>query len=261
VSRLFELQGRAGATSSGLDVVLATALGVDHPAAVVLPPLGSVAPPGADGQVQGLAAAAIGRASDALVGLAEGAVLVPVSSLQLAPVAGLDPDLGLVQVHGGASGEPVSGAVWTEGVAAGQLALAHELVGASRTMLQLARDHAVERIQFDRPIAQFQAVRHKLAESLVAIEGAHDAAEAAWDEGTPLAAAAAKAIAGRSARLTAKHCQQVLAGIGFTLEHPFHRHLRRGLVLDRLLGDATSLTRAMGEQLLRERALPPMLAL
>ena len=53
-----------------------------------------------------------------------------------------------------------------------QLALAHELVGVSRRMLALAREHALERVQFDQPIAKFQAVRHRLAETLVAIETA-----------------------------------------------------------------------------------------
>src|SRR5437773_1616486 len=47
VSTLFELQGIANATSSALDVVLGSALGVD--AAVVLPPLGRWDPPGARG--------------------------------------------------------------------------------------------------------------------------------------------------------------------------------------------------------------------
>ena len=156
---------------------------------------------------------------------------------------------------------PENRGTWADAVAAGQRALAHELVGASRAMLELARTHALERIQFDRPIAQFQAVRHRLAESLVAIESAAGVADSAWDDGTPLAAAVAKAVAGRSARLVAKHCQQVLAGIGFTTEHPFHGFMRRALVLDRILGDTGSLTRAMGEELLRTRQLPPMLPL
>ena len=144
---------------------------------------------------------------------------------------------------------------------AGQLALTHELIGASRAMLALARDHAVERIQFDQPIARFQAVRHRLADAFVAVESAATAVDAAWDDGSPLAAATAKAIAGRSARLVARHCQQVLAGIGFTTEHPLHRYVRRVLVLDSLFGDARSLTRAVGDELLRTRQLPPMLAL
>ena len=58
-----------------------------------------------------------------------------------------------------------------------------------------------------------------------------------------------------------RSCQQVLAGIGFTAEHPFHRYLRRVLVLDGLLGDTRSLTKALGEEMLRTRQLPPILRL
>jgi alkylation response protein AidB-like acyl-CoA dehydrogenase len=128
-------------------------------------------------------------------------------------------------------------------------------------MLQLARDHAVARMQFGRPIAAFQAVRHRLADSLVAIEAADAAIGGAWDDGSSLTAAMAKAVAGRSARTVARHCQQVLAGIGFTTEHPFHHYLRRVLVLDGLLGDARTLTTQLGQDLLGRRDLPAPLPL
>ena len=73
--------------------------------------------------------------------------------------------------------------------------------------------------------------------------------------------AMAKASAGRSARTAARHCQQVLAGIGFTTEHPLHRSVRRVLVLDGLFGSARTLTAALGEDLLATRQLPPLLPL
>ena len=164
--------------------------------------------------------------------------------------SGMDPHMKLVEC----AGPP-------DAVAAGQRALAHELIGASRAMLELARVHALERIQFDVPIASFQAVRHRLAEALVAIEAADGAVAASWEDGTPFAASIAKAIAGRSARTVARHSQQVLAGIGFTAEHPFHRYFRRTRVLDHLLGDSRTLTRELGEYLLSARTLPPVLPL
>ena len=68
-------------------------------------------------------------------------------------------------------------------------------------------------------------------------------------------------MAGREARTAARHCQQVLAGIGFTTEHPFHRYVRRVLVLDELFGTSRALTRALGEDLLATRQLPPLLPL
>ena len=125
----------------------------------------------------------------------------------------------------------------------------------------MAREHALQRDQFGRPIASFQAIRHRLVDSLVAIEAADAALMAAWDVGSPTGAALAKAIAGDSAHTVVRHCQQVLAGIGFTTEHPFHRYLRRTLVLDGLLGDAGSLAQELGDDLLATRRLPSILPL
>jgi alkylation response protein AidB-like acyl-CoA dehydrogenase len=202
-----------------------------------------------------------------ITGAGEGCVaaVVDTADLALRTVHGLDPRLGLVEVTGAhvpatwRSGPPPT--AWSAAVAAGQRALGHELVGASRTMLGLAREHALERVQFGRPIALFQAVRHRLAEAYVAIEAADAALTAAWDDGTPLTAAMAKAIAGRSARTVSRHCQQVLAGIGFTTEHDLHLYVRRVIVLDRLLGDSRSLTRRLGQDLLEGRSLPSILPL
>jgi alkylation response protein AidB-like acyl-CoA dehydrogenase len=189
-------------------------------------------------------------------------VEVATAELELRPVHGVDPDLGLVEVAGGeaplAAPHRLDPGDWTRAVTRARLAVGHELVGASRAMVALARSHALERVQFGRPIADFQAVRHRLAETLVAIEATDAALGAAWDEGSPAAAATAKALAGRSARTASLHCQQVLAGIGFTTEHDFHRYARRVLVLDQLFGTARALTRDLGRTLLTDRRLPPL---
>ena len=128
-------------------------------------------------------------------------------------------------------------------------------------MLELARRHATERVQFGRPIAMFQAVRHRLADSLIAIEAADSLLAGAWEEPAPVLAAMAKGMAGRGARTVAKHCQQVLAGIGFTAEHPFHRFYRRVVVLDQLLGAGSVLTRQLGTDVLATGTLPPAFTL
>src|SRR5438067_2159847 len=78
------------------------------------------------------------------------------------PGSGIDPGLGLVEVTGDAVATEVGPADWVAAVALSQVALGHELVGAARSMLELARGHALERVQFGRPIAAFQAVRHRL---------------------------------------------------------------------------------------------------
>jgi Acyl-CoA dehydrogenase, C-terminal domain len=147
-----------------------------------------------------------------------------------------------------AGGEPVP-------LAAGRRALGWWLLGTGRAMLALARAHALDRSQFGRPLASFQAVRHRLAETLVALDGAEAALLAASDD---LGSLLAKAAAGQAALTAARHCQQVLGGIGFTAEHSLHRHVRRALVLDGLLGSARELTRQAGA-LLREGGSAPRL--
>jgi alkylation response protein AidB-like acyl-CoA dehydrogenase len=132
------------------------------------------------------------------------------------------------------------------------------LVGTSRAMLTLARRHALDRVQFGRPVASFQAVRHRLAETLVAIEGAEATLGATTDDFGSLLA---KAAAGQAALTAAKHCQQVLGGIGFTAEHELHRHVKRALLLDGLLGSARELTREAGARLRAEGSAPRLVHL
>ena len=144
-------------------------------------------------------------------------------------------------------------------VAEARVAVGWWLVGASRAMLALARQHALDRVQFGRPIASFQAIRHRLAETLVAIEGAEATLGLTGTDSPDLTALLAKAAAGKAALTAAKHCQQVLGGIGFTEEHDLHHHVKRVLVLDGLLGSSRELTKKAGAGL-RARGSAPRLA-
>ncbi|MGH3958200.1 acyl-CoA dehydrogenase family protein [Mycobacterium sp.] len=144
-------------------------------------------------------------------------------------------------------------------LAAGRRALGWWLVGTGRAMLSLARQHALDRVQFGRPIASFQAIRHRLAETLVAIEGAEATLLATAAEPDEIGCLLAKAAAGRAALTAARHCQQVLGGIGFTAEHALHRHVERALVLDGMLGSARELTKEAGA-ILRAKGSAPRLA-
>jgi hypothetical protein len=269
ISVLFELQGEANATSSALDLVVLNALGGagGTAGAVVLPPVGTARVPGElTGEqlvVHGVGTTGLATQGQACVVAkgpdGDGAFVVATTDLMLRPVEGVDPALGLVEVSATAvvprGGAPVD---WSDAVVLARLALAHELVGTARRMLALARDHALDRIQFGRPISTFQAVRHRLAETLVAIEAADAVLNAAWADVSAQSAVMAKAVAGRAARTSARHAQQVLAGIGFTTEHALHRYIRRTIVLDQLFGASRTLTREMGEDILRSRQLPPL---
>jgi hypothetical protein len=163
-----------------------------------------------------------------------------------------EPTLGGLPLRREEEGYPIR-------VAEARRAVAWWLIGSSRAMLNLARQHALDRVQFGKPIAGFQAVRHKLAETLVAIEGAEATLSLPDDDSPDLTALLAKAAAGKAALTAAKHCQQVLGGIGFTEEHALAHHVKRVLVLDGLLGTSRELTRRAGAGL-RARGSVPRLA-
>jgi hypothetical protein len=274
ISIVFEALGGSTGTATLLDDVVVTALGLEPgiDRAVLLPRFGAWAAPGrvegARVHAEGLATARAACASEMIVvcdGLDQACAVIVRSALaEITPVRGIDPCRGYVRVRVDC-GDPVRTRIpveaWTAAVAAGRRAIAHEIAGALRAMLALARAHALERIQFGRPIASFQAVRHRLAEALVAIEALDAALTGAWDAPGPLTAALAKAVAGRSARTVAAHSQQVLAGIGFTTEHPFHRFLKRTMALEGLLGTADDIVVEVGRHLLATRTVPTLVEL
>jgi hypothetical protein len=262
IAIVFQALGASNAASSALDDVVARTLGVKPRVdlAVVLPPFGSWEPPGG----AGLATARIAVARDVLVCDGRRAAVVPASALDVRRVQGVDPDGGWHTVAGEVdltAGDDLDPSGWDAAVAHARRALAYEMLGACRPMLALARAHAVERVQFDRPIGSFQAVRHRLAEALVAVESLDATLRAAADEPGATTAALAKATAGRTTHTVARHCQQVLAGIGFTTDHAFHRHLKRTMMLDGLLGSADRITIDLGRQLIAGRRVPTLIEL
>jgi alkylation response protein AidB-like acyl-CoA dehydrogenase len=120
-----------------------------------------------------------------------------------------------------ARGERARAAVGSALLAA-RVALAADLLGACDRALALSVDYAKQRKQFDRPIAQFQAVKHMCAEMAAAIEPARAlvwyAAHAASDvpDEAPLLALHAKAHLADVAMDVVRIATQVHGGIGFT---------------------------------------------
>jgi hypothetical protein len=264
IALVFETLGHGDANATALDDVVVAALGLKPRAdlAVMLPPFATWQPPGAG--TDGLATARVATASELLVVAAGGCTTVPMSAAHARAVRGVDPTGGWHTVRvddTNGTRTDLDAAAWDNAVARARRAVAHQVAGACRTMLDLARGHALERVQFGHPIAQFQAVRHRLAEALVAVETLEAALGAAADEPGPVTAALAKAIAGRSARTVAAHCQQVLAGIGFTTDHPFHRYLKRTIALDGLFGPADEIVVDLGRRLVAARNVPTLIEL
>lgn len=274
VGVVFGSLGATNATATALDDVLASCLGQRPRAdlAVLLPRFAAWDPPGRIDagrlRAHGLATSRAASAPELLVVCGAGtelwSVVVPTAGADVGAVHGIDPEAGLRTVR--ASGEAAGAArlepaAWQSAVALGRRAVAHQIEGAGRTMLALARTHALEREQFGRPIARFQAVRHRLAEGLVALEALEAALGAAREEPIPETAALAKAVAGRAAHTVGRHCQQVLAGIGFTTEHTFHRFLKRVLALEGLFGSADAIVLEVGRRVLGERRVPTLIEL
>jgi hypothetical protein len=213
---VFTALGATDTMASALDDVVVSALGTKPRSdlAVALPRFGAWDPPGDDA----LTTARVATAREVLVVMREGeeflATTVPAADVELARIRGIDPDAGLSRARtrsGGTNAQALDPDAWDAAVASARRAIAHQIAGASRAMLDLARAHALERVQFGKPIARFQAVRHRLAEALVAVEALDATLVAAADEPGRLTAALAKAQAGRTARAVGDHCQQVLA--------------------------------------------------
>lgn len=126
----------------------------------------------------------------------------------------------------------------------GAIALAAEQVGAAQQCLDLTLQYAAQRSQFDRPIAAFQAVKHRCAQMLVAVESARSAvygaacmADAAPDAATLLLhAAQARVAATEAAQFCAREALQLHGGVGFTWEFDPHLYLRRAQASSQRLG-------------------------
>jgi Acyl-CoA dehydrogenase, C-terminal domain len=267
-SVLAEEQGRSLAVSPSLDLVMLHGAGlpVDADAAVVLPLVSRhPSPPGrsspASVEVDGLVLAGHERAGRFLVATDNGVVAVGRDALDLQPIGGTDPDLGLQRVRTGrarpaaAETRPTPADV-VGAVAAGRRFLAAELVGLTERMLADTVAYVLDRRQFGRQIGSFQTVKHRLADVRVATSAARAGVGTAYEDLEPCSAMAAKILAGRAHRLASTHCHQVHGGIAFTVEHGFHRFIRRGQVLDGILGSADDLTVALGRRLLADRRVP-----
>jgi acyl-CoA dehydrogenase len=119
---------------------------------------------------------------------------------------------------------------------------AFEQVGGAQRSLEMARDYALERYAFGRPIGSFQAIKHKLADVYVATELARsNAYYGAWALARnapelPVAAAAARISANDAFFLAAKENIQVHGGMGFTWEFDCHLYYRRAKLLSLALG-------------------------
>ena len=122
------------------------------------------------------------------------------------------------------------------------IAAAAELVGIATELLERSVEHARSRVQFGNPIGSFEAVKHRLVDTLLAIERARSLtryAAIAVAEGRHDALRAghrAKATASEAASAAARAAVQVHGGVGITAEHDVSLLYLRARQLSMMLG-------------------------
>ena len=180
------------------------------------------------------------------------AFVVPRSALGVTPIRSLDASRGLVSLElEGARvdddrrlGEPgpETAARLGRAVEEATAALATEIVGTCQTIFDVTLEYAKQREQFGVPIGSFQAIKHKFADMLIALERARATAyfaalcQAEDDPRRTIATSTAKAAAGDCQRRLAKEGIQIHGGIGYTWEHDMHLFVRRVKTDAQLLG-------------------------
>lgn len=142
----------------------------------------------------------------------------------------------------GAEGAAQDGLARTLDIAA--VALSAEMVGVAQRALDIAVEYAGTRMQFDRPIGSFQAVKHKAADMFVALETARALVmRASWAvasdaDDVPELASLTLAHVSDACFSAVAQLLQILGGIGYTWEHDAHFYFKRGKASGLLLGSA-----------------------
>jgi alkylation response protein AidB-like acyl-CoA dehydrogenase len=190
----------------------------------------------------------------------------------LIPMRSLDLTRGLASVEfSEATGTVLGTADISAALDLALVFIAAEQVGIAQRCHNAAVEWARERVQFDRPIGQFQAIKHQLVDLLMDLELARSALDVAVEdaenflaEGTPnsaqalaISASAAKARCGEAAMTIADESLHIFGGIGFTWEHDAHLYLRRAKTLEVMLGAPATHRARFGSALLQpENAAP-----
>lgn len=180
-------------------------------------------------------------------------VLVPTDApgMSLTPMSGVDMSRRFCEVTFDEVRLPADTVVGEIGEAADQVERqlqravvigAAESVGAMQIGFDITVEYASDRYSFGRPLASYQALKHRFADMKVWLEASHgladDAARSVAD-GSPSAAervSAAKAYIGDRSTDLLQECVQLHGGIGVTYEHDIHLYLRRATINRSLFG-------------------------
>jgi len=176
-------------------------------------------------------------------------ISVDAEGLIISPEKTLDPTRGFSAVDWSGVSEneidvigQTSEAELNEIVIRSFIALAAECVGGAQKCLDMTLEYAAQRVQFDRPIASFQTIKHRCADMFILIEAARSAVYAAAvapSEEKTEAALIAKAYASDAFFKVAGDAIQLHGGIGFTWEYPLHFFFKRARANRSMFGDST----------------------
>jgi alkylation response protein AidB-like acyl-CoA dehydrogenase len=117
------------------------------------------------------------------------------------------------------------------------------LVGLQQQAFDITLEYTKERMQFERPIASFQAMQHKAADIVTDVDGSrYITYRAAWsvasgDEDSTEQVHIAKAWVSDASRRTVGQCQQMHGGIGFTKDYKIQLYYRRQKAAELAWGD------------------------
>jgi alkylation response protein AidB-like acyl-CoA dehydrogenase len=125
-------------------------------------------------------------------------------------------------------------------------ALAMSMTGTCRVIFETTLQYTKDREQFGRPIGSFQAIKHRLVNTLIALERASSLAYFAAltiaedDPRRSIAVSMAKAAAGDCQRLLVQDGLQLHGGVGYMWEQDLHFYLKRAKSADLLFGSAAA---------------------
>jgi alkylation response protein AidB-like acyl-CoA dehydrogenase len=120
--------------------------------------------------------------------------------------------------------------------------LGYEQIGGAERALDLTRSYTMSRFAFGRPIASFQALKHRMvevfAQTELALSNAYWAAWALTSESDelPVAAAALRVAASDAFTLASEELIQMHGGVGYTWEYDCHLFYRRARALASAIG-------------------------
>ncbi len=190
---------------------------------------------------------------------ADGVTLTPLITTSGQPEARMDL-LNVVVAVDAVLGRPDQGAAITEWISErANAALANLSLGVCEAALELTKEYAKTRKQFDQPIAMFQAVGHRAADAYIDTEGVRlTALQATWriSEGLPATkeVAVAKHWACEAGSRVVHAAVHLHGGIGVDKEYPLHRYFTYARHLELTLGGSTQQLLKLGAVLADEAA-------